>query len=278
MQPNQFHRQLSFSTLACPAWTLSQIVEHAQASGINGVDFRGIGAELDITQLKEFGVDLPQTLKLLQSHGLQMPCLNSSVTLVTPALTKWEAMEEELQRYAQLAQASGTKFIRVFGGAIPAGMSREDARHLAQDHLRQAIAICKPLGCRPLLETHDAWTTSAAVLEIMHDFDTADTGVLWDLEHPWRAGESPAATAQVLKNWIMHVHIKDTIRKNGVSIPVLLGSGEIPLSASIEALNQISYAGWICLETEKRWHTEGPEPGQSIPQFAKYMRAISAEG
>jgi sugar phosphate isomerase/epimerase len=268
------HSRLTFSTLASPQWTLPQIVENAAASRLGGVDFRGIGQELDITQLREFGPDLAGTLELLRKHHLQMPCLNTSVTLVTPALTKWEAMQEELSRYAQLARQCGTRFIRVFGGAVPPDMPREDARRLAVSHLRQAVEICQPHGCRPLLETHDEWTVSSAVLEILGEIDPADAGMLWDLEHPWRSGESPAATAAALGPRIQHVHIKDTKRVAGKSVPMLLGEGEIPLKQCLTALAGIGYTGWICLETEKRWHAEGPEPEQSVPQFAKFMGEI----
>jgi sugar phosphate isomerase/epimerase len=274
MRPNLFQRHLTFSTLASPNWTLAQIVDCAVANGIPGIDFRGIGSQLDITHLKEFGADLSDTLQLLKQHHLQMPCLNTSVTLVTPDLSKWEAMQEELGRYAQLAERSGTRFIRLFGGAVPAGMTRDEARHLAHSHLKQAIEICQLHGCRPLLETHDSWTVSSALLEILGDIDPGEAGVLWDLEHPWRSGESPAATASGLKNRIQHVHIKDTKRVDGKSVPLLLGEGELPLGECFAALNDIHYAGWICLETEKRWHPEGPEPAISIPQFAKYMKSL----
>jgi sugar phosphate isomerase/epimerase len=41
--------KLTYSTLACPDWTLPQILDAAVAAGIAGIDFRGIGPELDIT-------------------------------------------------------------------------------------------------------------------------------------------------------------------------------------------------------------------------------------
>jgi sugar phosphate isomerase/epimerase len=96
---------------------------------------------------------------------------------------------------------------------------------------------------------------------------------LWDLEHPWRNGEAPQETATQLKGRIEHIHIKDTIRRGGKSVPLLLGEGEVPLAECLAALRSIGYDGWICLETEKRWHPEGPEPERSVPQFADYMRA-----
>ena len=76
-----------------------------------------------------------------------------------------------------------------------------------------------------------------------------------------------------MKNRVDHVHIKDTIRTDGKSVPMLLGEGELPLGECLKALKDVGYAGWTCLETEKRWHTDGPEPEISVPQFAEYMRS-----
>jgi sugar phosphate isomerase/epimerase len=267
--------KLTISTLACPNWDLQTIIKTAAANGIAGIDFRGIGPEIDITRLPAFNAELPETLATLKEHALQMPCLNTSVTLVTLDPAKWETMLGEMQRYAQLASRTGTQFLRFFGGSVPETLTRAEAGHLAQRHLRQAIKICKPHGCRPLLETHDAWVTTAQVLELMHEFDPADAGVLWDLEHPWRKGESAADTAAGLKKWIKHIHIKDTVREaSGNQRPTLLGEGELPLRDCMNALADIGYDGWIALETEKRWHPEGPDPETSLPQFARYMNSM----
>jgi sugar phosphate isomerase/epimerase len=264
--------KLTLSTLACPDWTLQQIVSTAAEAGIGGIDFRGIGAELDITQLPAFGEQLPETLALLRQHKLVMPCLNTSVTLVTPTLTRWEPMLAEARRNAALAGKTGTRFLRIFGGAIPAGMSPEDALGLARDHLRAIVNLCKASGCKPLLETHDAWVLHTEIEKLLNGFAPEEAGVLWDVEHPWRGGEAPAITVKTLGKRIEHVHIKDTRRRAGKSIPLLLGEGELPLGECRSALTEIGYTGWICLETEKRWHAEGPDPEVSIPQFARYMR------
>ena len=39
---------LSFSTLGCPAWTFSQALQHASASGYNGIEIRGIKGDLEL--------------------------------------------------------------------------------------------------------------------------------------------------------------------------------------------------------------------------------------
>jgi sugar phosphate isomerase/epimerase len=143
---------------------------------------------------------------------------------------------------------------------------------MAERHLRQLVKICRPRGCMPLLETHDDWRTSGQVLELIHGFDATEIGVIWDLEHPWRAGEAPMETAQGLRRFIRHVHVKDTIYPENQAQSVLLGQGLVPLGECAAALGRIEYGGWYCLETEKRWHPAAPEPEQSIPQFAEFMR------
>ena len=39
---------LSFSTLGCPAWTFSQVLQHASANRYDGIEIRGIKGDLDL--------------------------------------------------------------------------------------------------------------------------------------------------------------------------------------------------------------------------------------
>jgi len=266
--------KLCFSTLACPTWDLRTIVDTAAANGIEGVDFRGIGDEIDITKLPAFNAELDATLGFMRERNVAMPCLNTSVTLVSPAPERWQAMLDECHRYAQLARRTGTRFIRCFGGEVPSGMTRDEARAMAQRHLRQLAKICRPNDCQIVLETHDAWSTSAEVLELVHELSPDEAGVLWDMEHTHRRGEPSRETGEKLKRYVKHVHIKDSVPKEKKNSPRLLGEGNLPLPEFVAALRAIGYDEWVCLETEKRWHAEAPEPEQSIPQFAAYMKAL----
>jgi sugar phosphate isomerase/epimerase len=265
---------LTISTLVCPKWTLPQICETASAAGVQGIDFRGLGEEIDITKLPHFNEGLAETLAMLRLHNLQMPCLNTSVTLVTPAPERWQMMLEEAQRTAALAEKTHTRYLRVFGGGVPKDLSRDEAAVLARRHARQLSKMCAGYGCIPILETHDDWSTGAQVLELVHEFDPQEIGILWDVEHPYRRGEAPADSYNTMKRFIRHVHFKDSVRIDNKNSPRLLGEGELPLKQFITILRENNYDGWICLETEKRWHAEAPEPEVSIPQFAAYMRAL----
>ncbi len=267
---------LTISTLTCPDWSLAQVVEACAAAGIGGIDFRGLGGEIDITRLPEFTTDLAQTLELLGRNNLTVPCFNTSVTLISPSPQRWQEMLDEAYRYAALAAKTSTPYLRIFGGALPKGINHDEALAMAARHLRQIVKICKPHRTQPLLETHDAWSTSGAVRELLHEFDPADAALLWDVEHTYRAGESPRDTAEALRRHIRHVHLKDSITVEGKQVPKLLGEGDLPLADVFKALRAIGYEGWFCLETEKRWHPEiAPAPEVSVPNFARFMKAVA---
>lgn len=264
--------KLAFSTLVCPQWTLEEIFHCAREQGIEGIDFRGVGDEIDITRMSAFTDDLPKTLRQLKEHHLQLPCFNTSITLVSPAPDRWQMMLDECHRYAALAEKTHTPFLRVFGGCLPKGMTRSEGLALAQRHLKQAAKVASQFGCRVLLETHDDWSTAEHILELLEPFDPQSVGVLWDIDHSFRHGEPPAQTASALRDWIAHTHIKDSIMHGATRLPTLLGRGELPLGDYISQLDAIGYTGWTCLETEKRWNEEAPDPQQSIPDFVRFMR------
>jgi sugar phosphate isomerase/epimerase len=264
--------KLSISTLVCPTWSWPQIVGAAAAHGVHGIDLRGMGHEIDVSKLAIFDAELEGSLELLHRHGLEMPCLNTSIALVTPAAERWEMMLDECHRYARLAERSGAKYLRVFGGSVPKGMTRGEGIVMAKRHLRQLSKMCAQHRCTVLLETHDEWAMGADAMELLEHFTPEEAGVLWDVEHPVRKGEEPHVTAEMLKKYIRHIHFKDSVSEDGKNIPRLLGEGDLPLADVVRAMKGIGYDAWVCLETEKRWHPQvAPEPEESVPQFKRWM-------
>jgi len=250
------------------------MIAACKSSRIGGIDFRGIQTQIDTTLSAEFTEQLNDTIKSLRALDISIPCFNSSISLITPAADRWQQMLDEAHRIAKLSGKTGTLCMRVFGGGIPKELTREESINLGTRHLRQLVKICKPAGLRPLLETHDDWRTFQEVQTLVQEFSPDDVGVLWDIEHTIRAGEAPADTVSALKGHLAHVHVKDINFSRDTRQNVLLGEGQLPIDECVKALRSINYDGWYCLETEKRWMESAPDPEQSIPQFAEYMRMI----
>src|SRR5437016_5492177 len=128
--------KLTVSTLACPDWTLPQIIDACAAVGITGIDFRGFGPDIDVTRLREFTLDLDLTRTELARHDLRLPCFSTSVTLISPSPQRWQEMLDEAHRYATLAGRTGTPYLRIFGGAALHGMTRHESLAMASRHPR----------------------------------------------------------------------------------------------------------------------------------------------
>jgi sugar phosphate isomerase/epimerase len=124
----------------------------------------------------------------------------------------------------------------------------------------------------PLIETHDQWSTAPQMLQLLEGMESDEVGVLWDIEHPFRHGEKPADTVRMLGKFLAHVHFNDSRRVGDRKVPTLLGVGDLPVDECRRELKEMGYDGCISLETEKRWYADAPDPAQSIPHFAAYMR------
>ncbi len=266
--------KLSFSTLGCPNWSLSEIIEHAARMGYDGVDFRGVGAALDITGLPEFTTGLVETRRRLADAGIAVSGVATSARGATADPMETRKHTEEVRRNVALAAELGARVVRVFGGAVPKDHTLESIRPRLVENLRMWGDEAAKFGVTIALETHDAWTDSALVAGIVEETAHAHVGVLWDLANPWFEGrEPPELTCARLARYTVSTHVKDAVRTpDGKHRYVLLGEGEVPIREMLERLAHTGYRGYAVLEWEKKWHPELPEPETAFPQFVRRMR------
>ena len=77
--------KLSAMTLGCPAWDLATILKNVKSYGYDGVDFRGVLADLDITKTPAFTTGLAATARQIKDAGLEVSGISSSLTVCDPA-------------------------------------------------------------------------------------------------------------------------------------------------------------------------------------------------
>ncbi|WP_312095941.1 sugar phosphate isomerase/epimerase family protein [Niallia sp.] len=269
--------KLAFTTLGCPNWDLERVINNAVENDYDGVDFRGLLGELDIYKLPEFSSNIKETVRRFKEASLEVPCFSSSVKLVTHSQEEYETFVEELRQYAWLCKEFNTSYIRVFGGAI-GELKREKAMEIAEKNARQYLAIAEEANVKLLLETHDDWTDSRYVKELVHRISSDQFQVLWDVHHPYRTiGEEPESTWETLGERIKYTHWKDSYvkkeTKRGYQL-CLLGEGDIPLQEILSLLKKNGYDGYCTLEWEKKWCPELEEPEIAFKQYSKYMKNI----
>ena len=261
--------KLAFSTLACPAWSLDQVVAAAHEYGYQGVELRLIDGELIEGSMPE--AERERVHQTFARAGLPIVAVDSSVRVAAAPDAK--AALDELVSFLELASSFESPLVRVFGGEWDAARSQEQALAQARQIVGEAAASAQPLGVSIVLETHDRFSSAALVAEVLQDLPPP-AAALWDIAHTHRVGNGPDEVLDLLSGRIAHVHIKDARQRPGNDDwqLTLLGEGEVPAKSSLDALRMAEYSGWLSVEWEKRWHPELAEPEVALPQFAKVLR------
>ena len=271
--------KIGFTTLGTPDWDLDTICRRGQEYGFDGVDFRGVKEEIDVTVLPEFTVNLAKTVAKLRAAGLSGG-VSTSLRIGDEAL--FAENLEEAKRTIPVARELGIGVVRVFGGGDAESHSREE---LADAGQRTMGAVLELEGARELewvLETHDSWISSSDCKLLLDRVPDPAFGILWDIGHTSRVGaEAPEETLETLGDRVLHLHVKDAVydrshphaMKDGWRY-VEPGTGELPLAEAIGLLRERGYDRWVIFEHEKRWHAELPEPEEIFPDFVSWMRGL----
>ena len=232
----------SFMSFSCPNLNLEQILTVARQYGYDAIEPRieaehAHGIELDIGPGKR-----GEIRRRVVDSGVPLCCVATSRRYSNPDTAKREV--EDSLRCIDLAADVGAPRLRVFGGTLPEGLSREEAIELVADSLRSVADHAQHRGVTVCLETHDDWTNPAHVSQVMTLVDHPAIAVNWDVMHPVRVAGWPVDRAfRTLAPWIGHSHVHD-----GVGQPLELrpmGQGEVDTRRAIELLKTLPYDGFL---------------------------------
>lgn len=263
--------KISFSTLACPNWSWTDIYGTAKDFGFDGIEIRGLGDEIFSVKAKPFTDEqLPATIAKLKSLNLEISCLSSGACLKNK--DKYEETEAEITAYAKLANKLNVSYIRILGDLDPAPNGEVDDAYIAEA-LKKLVPVAEKYNVTLLVETNGVYCDTARLARLLDTVGSHKVAALWDMHHPYRYGnEAPSVTASNLGEYIKFVQVKDSIMlPDGTVEYKIMGSGDIPYPEMFEALESINYNSYISLEWVKRWADDLSDAGIVIPQFAQYM-------
>lgn len=269
--------KLSFSTLACPDWTLAQAVAIAASSGYDGIELRFLENEDSLWRLSAFRPpELLSTQRRLKDSGLVISCVDTSCRFHFPDPKERQRWIDEGVRMADLAAALEAPGLRVFGDTIQPGADRESTRQWIAESIRCLAERIAPTGVEVWLETHGDFACSAETASILREVDHPKAGVIWDPANCYvESKESPQEGAARLGKCIRHIHFKDLLIAHDKWAPTLTGEGNFPLPDVQAALRHIDYSGFVSFEWEKKWHPDIPDATVALPHFARWWRENS---
>lgn len=234
----------SFMSFSCPDKPLQEVFELAKKLGYDGFEPRvesnhAHGVELDLAKATR------EELKALsEDAGIALCCLALGSSFANPA-TVQEQIDKTL-RYLDLAADLGVTRVRVFGGKLPEGVSREQGADLLVQSLQALAPRASARGVSICLETHDDWCKPAHVAEVMKNVNHPAVAVNWDIMHPVRAGGSSMKEAfDTLRPWIKHVHVHDGLTTLETLTVLPMGTGDLDNKEAMRLLKESGYDGYL---------------------------------
>lgn len=267
--------RLAYTTLACPDWTWEQILDRTAEYGYQGIELRGIEGEMDLTNARPFtAANLTATQRELAERGLPVCCLDTSVRLHD---LDTEKNLDEGRRHIELAAELHSPYIRVFGDKIPPDEPREKVIQRVVSGLMALAHHAEGTGVQVLIESHGDFSRSEDLAEVLEQAQHPQSGVLWDVHHPFRFhGEPVAQTYNRLRDRIRHTHLKDSRATADGPRYCIVGQGDVPLDEVLRLLHDDGYNGWLSFEWEKKWHPEIEAPEVALPAYVTAIRGAEA--
>ncbi len=266
--------KIAFSTLSCPRWSFGEITSAAHDLQYNGIEIRGVGADISVPSVPEFGQDqLSNTVKRLHSLSLSIPCLDSDCLIYQQ--DNFPRTQQEVKAYVDLAERLKSPYVRVFAAPpVPQPMGVIDEA-LIREHAQELAKYAAAAGITLLFETHGVWADSKKLARLVSAIASPHIGILWDIHHPYRfMGESPEETFDNIRPFLKHVHLKDSLWEGERIRYKMVGQGDLPLSKFVHLLRDSGYEGFYSLEWVKRWDTTLEEPGIVLAHFPNYINNL----
>jgi sugar phosphate isomerase/epimerase len=267
---------IAFSTLGCPAWEWKKILEFATAHKFDAIELRGLEGNLDLPAHPVFAAErIEQTKREIRAAQLRIACVSSSARMFVGEPEKRAKELSDARRFIDLAATLGAPCVRVFGGkddSDKAVMPSEEIKARVAAGLHQLGRYAGPKKVTIMIESHDHFTATSTLKDVLHAADSEHVGLLWDAHHTFAtSNEQPEDTVRELGKWIRHTHIKDSTGRGEDRNYVLTGRGNVPIHRQIEALRSIGYKGFYCFEWEKLWHPDLIDPEIAIADYARVV-------
>lgn len=191
---------------------------------------------------------------------------------------------KDLEYALPWAKAAGIPVVLTGEGRLPEGMSEEEALKILKGRLERLTAVAEKSQVYLAMEPHGSMSIKPGGLpKILSLVKSPWLGVNFDTANPhrgtyvgttrkgfeWKLAEKSQANEVVVltpvAHLVRHVHIKDVIGKEAVS----LGKGEVNLMECLKILKKNGFEGVLSYETEGN-QTE-VEAKRMIAESRKFM-------
>jgi sugar phosphate isomerase/epimerase len=264
---------VSFSTLACPNWSIETIIAKASEFGYDGIEWRG-GPQGHLQPTMPAAQKAVLQKKLMDT-GLIAIAVTAYTTFVSPLAKERQANIQELQRYADLAAELDAPYVRTFLGELQEGTNPDSALYeKISDCLSVAADYASSVGVKIAVEPHDDFVRSSTIVPILTRVQHPALRVIWDIGNSFAAGDGLEEGFELLKNRIAYVQVKDGKGRGTEWQLCSLGQGDVALRQAFALLLAHGYEGALSVEWEYAWHPELDPPQVALPAALRTVREL----
>ena len=263
----------AFMSFSCPDLSLSQFISLCQRFGYDGLEPR-------IALGHNHGIDIDMSTearqvarKQFEEANVPVCCIATSCCYADPQSSA--QMTQATRQCIDLAADLNAPCLRVFGGQIGQGLTRQDAIELVAKSLVAVAEHARQRRVILCMETHDDWCNPDDVAEVMRRINHPNIGVNWDIMHPLRVASRTIGQAfATLRPWIRHVHIHDGREVDEKLELVPIGQGFVDHRCAVDLLAQFGYDGYISGEWIN-WESYETHLPRELATMRAYEAALS---
>jgi sugar phosphate isomerase/epimerase len=254
--------QIAFSSNAYLKFPIDETIARIAALG-----YRGIEVLADVPHAWPAGllpVQREAIRNSLDKHGLTISNINAFMmnAVADPRQPYWypswigpdphyrAIRREHTKRALQLAVDIGAPHITTEpGGPLEAGQSWQSGADIFYEELMPCIDVAEKLDMPVLIEPEPGLLIERFVqyLEFVDRIDSPQVGLNFDIGHAYCVGEDPQDWVAKMQSHTRHYHLED-IAATRVHQHLVPGHGAIDFPATLSAIRQTGYTGWLTVE------------------------------
>jgi sugar phosphate isomerase/epimerase len=252
--------KFSFMTFSCPELTWGEVLAAAKRFGYDGVEPRAQAKHAHGIEATTSPGQRAAMRRAAGNAGIAISCLATSCRYAVASAGELERMMADSRALIELAHDIGAPCLRVFGGQIPQGMSRDDAAKKVADALAALAPKAFEAGVTLCVETHDSWCDARELARVLDRVGHPNVKANWDIMHPVRAGQTMDEAFTALRRYIRHCHFHDGKETDKGFQLCPIGEGVVDHRRAVQLLEGIGFQGhmsgeWIDWEP---WATHLP--------------------
>jgi sugar phosphate isomerase/epimerase len=233
----------AFMTFSCPQLTLDEVLALARRFGYDGIEPRIDSGHKHGVEIDADPSARAEIKRRAEATGVSLCCLATSCKFADPATVADNV--EQAKQAIDLAADVGAPRVRVFGGSIPSGVTREQAADSLVESLLAVADLAHRRGVIVCLETHDDWRDPAHLVRVLERVGHPAIAANWDIMHPIRAGVAMDKAFAIIRPWIRHVHFHDGIVGPDKLEMCTIGAGMIDHRTAVRCLRALPYGDFL---------------------------------